>query len=98
LYCEGSGKPGTGQPLVEGIERIKFGYWLKNASFCVDAAAISRDAGRWSSPWMCVCSCAETLRARRRLGRFMPTATVRRSCPRTVGSRRFFGVASRCGM
>jgi type IV pilus assembly protein PilW len=46
LYCEGSGKPGTGQPLVEGIERIKFGYWLKDASFAVDAAAISRE--RWA--------------------------------------------------
>ncbi|WP_031361354.1 PilW family protein [Caballeronia sordidicola] len=46
LYCEGSGKPGTGQPLVEGIERIKFGYWLKDASFSVEAAAISQD--RWS--------------------------------------------------
>lgn len=45
LYCEGSGKPGAGQPLVEGIERIKVGYWLKDASFAVDAAAISRD--RW---------------------------------------------------
>ncbi|WP_158936058.1 PilW family protein [Burkholderia sp. S171] len=45
LYCEGSGKPGTGQPLVEGIERIKFGYWLKDASFSVDASAISQD--RW---------------------------------------------------
>jgi type IV pilus assembly protein PilW len=45
LYCEGSGKPGTGQPLVEGIERIKFGYWMKDASFPVDASAISRD--RW---------------------------------------------------
>ena len=45
LYCEGSGKPGTGQPLVEGIERIKFGYWLKDASFSVEATAISQD--RW---------------------------------------------------
>jgi type IV pilus assembly protein PilW len=45
LYCEGSGKPGTGQPLVEGIERIRFGYWLKDASFAVDATAISRE--RW---------------------------------------------------
>jgi len=45
LYCEGSGKPGTGQPLVEGIERIKFGYWLKDASFSVEASAISQD--RW---------------------------------------------------
>ncbi len=45
LYCEGSGKPGTGQPLVEGIERLRFGYWLKGASFAVDAAAIAQD--RW---------------------------------------------------
>jgi type IV pilus assembly protein PilW len=45
LYCEGSGKPGTGQPLVEGIERLRFGYWLKDASFAVDATAISRE--RW---------------------------------------------------
>ncbi|HEV7833899.1 MAG TPA: PilW family protein [Caballeronia sp.] len=45
LYCEGSGKPGTGQPLVEGIERLRFGYWLKDALSSVDAAAISRE--RW---------------------------------------------------
>ena len=45
LYCEGSGKPGTGQPLVEGIERIKFAYWLKDASSSVEAAAIPQD--RW---------------------------------------------------
>ncbi|MGA7815340.1 PilW family protein [Caballeronia sp.] len=45
LYCEGSGKPGTGQPLVEGIERLKIDYWLKDASFAVDANAIARD--RW---------------------------------------------------
>jgi type IV pilus assembly protein PilW len=40
--AEGSGKPGTGQPLVEGIERLRFGYWLKDALSSVDAAAISR--------------------------------------------------------
>lgn len=45
LYCEGSGKPGTGQPMVEGIERLRIGYWLKDAPVSVDAAAISRD--RW---------------------------------------------------
>lgn len=45
LYCEGSGKPGTGQPLVEGIERLRIGYWLKDAPFSVDAVAISKD--RW---------------------------------------------------
>lgn len=45
LYCEGSGKPGTGQPMVEGIERLRIGYWLQDAPVSVDAAAISED--RW---------------------------------------------------
>lgn len=45
LYCEGSGKPGTGQPMVEGIERLRIGYWLKDAPVAVDAASITRD--RW---------------------------------------------------
>lgn len=45
LYCEGSGKPGTGQPMVEGIERLRIGYWLQGAPLSVDAAAISKD--RW---------------------------------------------------
>jgi type IV pilus assembly protein PilW len=45
LYCEGSGKPGTGQPMVEGIERLRIGYWLQDAPVSVDAAAISKD--RW---------------------------------------------------
>ncbi|MEA3112121.1 MAG: type pilus assembly protein PilW, partial [Caballeronia sp.] len=43
LYCEGSGKPGTGQPLVEGIERLRFGDWLKDALSAVAAAAHSRE-------------------------------------------------------
>ncbi|KQR85408.1 N-terminal cleavage protein [Burkholderia sp. Leaf177] len=45
LYCEGSGKTGTGQPMVEGIERLRIGYWLQDAPVSVDAAAISKD--RW---------------------------------------------------
>jgi type IV pilus assembly protein PilW len=45
LYCEGSGKAGTGQPMVEGIERLRIGYWLKDAPVSIDAAAISKD--RW---------------------------------------------------
>lgn len=47
LYCEGSGKPGTGQPMVEGIERLRINYWLDDAPFSMDAAAISKD--RWPS-------------------------------------------------
>jgi type IV pilus assembly protein PilW len=45
LYCEGSGKPGTGQPMVEGVERLRIGYWLKNGTLAVDAASIARE--RW---------------------------------------------------
>lgn len=47
LYCEGSGKAGTAQPLVEGVERMRVRYWLSGAAQAVDAAAISRD--QWAS-------------------------------------------------
>ena len=43
LYCEGSGKPGTGQPLVEGVERLKIDYWFRGAPFAVDASTIVRE-------------------------------------------------------
>lgn len=45
LYCEGVGK--QAQPVVEGIERLRIGWWLKDASSSVDSAAVPRD--RWSS-------------------------------------------------
>jgi type IV pilus assembly protein PilW len=41
LYCEGSGKPNSGQPLVEGIERLRVGYWLKDAPLAVAASALA---------------------------------------------------------
>lgn len=47
LYCEGSGKAGTAQPLVEGIERLRVRYWLAGAAQAVDAAALTRD--QWAS-------------------------------------------------
>ncbi|MDR3097149.1 MAG: PilW family protein [Paraburkholderia sp.] len=47
LYCEGSGKAGTAQPLVEGVERMRVRYWLAGAAQAVDAAAVSRD--QWDS-------------------------------------------------
>ncbi|MBB3255363.1 PilW family protein [Paraburkholderia bannensis] len=47
LYCEGTGKPGTAQPLVEGVERLRARYWTKGAAQAVDAAALSRE--RWDS-------------------------------------------------
>jgi type IV pilus assembly protein PilW len=43
LYCEGSGK--QAQPVVEGIERIRVLFWLKDAASAADASAIARE--RW---------------------------------------------------
>ncbi|WP_429300069.1 PilW family protein [Paraburkholderia sp. GAS199] len=43
LYCEGSGKPGSAQPLVEGVERVRLRYWLGGAANAVDASAITID-------------------------------------------------------
>ncbi|WJF90846.1 PilW family protein [Paraburkholderia bonniea] len=31
LYCEGSGKPGSAQPVVEGVERLLVRYWSEGA-------------------------------------------------------------------
>lgn len=47
LYCEGSGRVGTAQPLVEGVEALRFRYWLGNATQAVDASALVRE--QWSS-------------------------------------------------
>jgi type IV pilus assembly protein PilW len=47
LYCEGSGKVGTAQPLVEGVERMRVRYWLAGAPQAVEAAALVRD--QWAS-------------------------------------------------
>jgi type IV pilus assembly protein PilW len=46
LYCEGSGKVGTAQPLVEGVERLRLRYWTAGAAQSVDASALARD--RWA--------------------------------------------------
>jgi type IV pilus assembly protein PilW len=43
LYCEGSGKVGSAQPLVEGVERVRVRYWLANALSAVDASAVAAD-------------------------------------------------------
>ncbi|MFP6558173.1 PilW family protein [Paraburkholderia sp. B3] len=43
LYCEGSGKVGTAQPLVEGVEKLRLRYWLADASQPVDASSLARD-------------------------------------------------------
>ncbi|CAG9256556.1 PilW family protein [Paraburkholderia unamae] len=47
LYCEGSGKVGTAQPLVEGVERLRLRYWTAGAAQPVDASVLARD--QWAS-------------------------------------------------
>jgi type IV pilus assembly protein PilW len=41
LYCEGTGKANSSQPLVEGVERVRLRYWLAGASSAIDAAQLS---------------------------------------------------------
>lgn len=40
LYCEGTGKANSSQPLVEGVERMRLRYWLVGALSAIDAAAL----------------------------------------------------------
>lgn len=46
LYCEGSGKAGSAQPLVEGIERVRIKYWLDGGLGAIDASSVS--AAQWA--------------------------------------------------
>jgi len=46
LYCEGNGRAGVAQPLVEGIERLRVRYWLRGASAPVDPISVGRDQWR----------------------------------------------------
>ncbi|PRX29616.1 type IV pilus assembly protein PilW [Paraburkholderia sp. BL18I3N2] len=43
LYCEGNGKTGSAQPLVEGIERLRIKYWLAGGLAAIDASAVTAD-------------------------------------------------------
>jgi type IV pilus assembly protein PilW len=43
LYCEGNGKTGSAQPLVEGVERVRVKYWLAGALAASDASAVTAD-------------------------------------------------------
>jgi type IV pilus assembly protein PilW len=43
LYCEGSGRLGKPQPIVEGIERLQIRYRLTGSTQFVDATGISDD-------------------------------------------------------
>jgi len=47
LYCEGTGKANSSQPLVEGVERVRLRYWLAGASSALDAAALA--PAQWSN-------------------------------------------------
>lgn len=47
LYCEGTGKLNSSQPLIEGVERVRLRYWLAGASSAMDAAALAPT--QWSS-------------------------------------------------
>ncbi|MGP8439456.1 PilW family protein [Paraburkholderia fungorum] len=46
LYCEGNGKAGSAQPLVEGVERVRFKYWLRGGLAAVDASIVT--ASQWA--------------------------------------------------
>lgn len=43
LYCEGNGKTGSAQPLVEGVERMRVKYWLAGRLDEIDASAVMAD-------------------------------------------------------
>jgi type IV pilus assembly protein PilW len=43
LYCEGSGKAGSAQPLVEGIERVRIKYWLADRLDAIEASSVMAD-------------------------------------------------------
>jgi type IV pilus assembly protein PilW len=47
LYCDGSGRPGVPQPLVAGVEQLRFRYWRRGAARFVDGDAMRADD--WAS-------------------------------------------------
>ncbi|EDT39407.1 type IV pillus assembly protein [Burkholderia ambifaria] len=46
LYCEGSGRPGTPQPVVSGIDQLRVRYLRRDGAQFVDAQAMSADGWR----------------------------------------------------
>ena len=46
LYCEGSGRPGTPQPVVAGIDQLRVRYVRRGAAQFVDADAMRADDWR----------------------------------------------------
>jgi type IV pilus assembly protein PilW len=47
LYCDGNGKSGSAQPLVEGVERLRARYWLAGAQTALEASALAPD--QWAN-------------------------------------------------
>ncbi|OXI89608.1 type IV pillus assembly protein [Burkholderia sp. AU31652] len=46
LYCEGSGRPGTPQPVVSGIDQLRVRYLRRGATQFIDADALRGDDWR----------------------------------------------------
>ncbi|NTZ08903.1 PilW family protein [Burkholderia metallica] len=46
LYCEGSGRPGTPQPVVAGIDQLRMRYLRRGATQFIDADAMRADDWR----------------------------------------------------
>ncbi|MFP3505592.1 PilW family protein [Burkholderia sp. SIMBA_062] len=46
LYCEGSGRPGTPQPVVSGIDQLRVRYLRRDGAQFVDAHAMGADGWR----------------------------------------------------
>ncbi|RKE26138.1 type IV pilus assembly protein PilW [Paraburkholderia sp. BL23I1N1] len=46
LYCEGNGKAGSAQPLVEGVERVRLKYWPVGGLGAIDASGVT--AAQWA--------------------------------------------------
>ncbi|AFJ85061.1 MULTISPECIES: type IV pillus assembly protein [Burkholderia] len=64
LYCEGSGRPGTPQPVVSGIDQLRVRYLRRGTVRFADAAAIGADGWRdIVAVHLCVRARGEPMRA-----------------------------------
>ncbi|UEP22056.1 PilW family protein [Burkholderia ambifaria] len=71
LYCEGSGRPGTPQPVVSGIDQLRVRYLRRDGPQFVDAQAMGAD------DWRDVAAVHVCVRAR---GEPMPEAARHVDC------------------
>ncbi|KGV56228.1 type IV pilus assembly protein PilW [Burkholderia pseudomallei] len=98
LYCEGSGRPGIAQPLVEGVERLSLRYRLYGAARWADASALSVDD--WAN--VAAVSVCVQVRGRRtgRPARYVDCEGRVASAPDTrarLAWRRYVAVRNRAG-